>query len=174
MAQPLTPNLYKDVVRFVQKGSVDVDSSAFLPAFSLFSQTGAKKHLDSDLVVTTDVASSVKISEHGLMDSFPQSVHWILTSKTEGSKVMVVISPWEAHELLPNIRRGSHVILHTYSSRVRVSQRPLDDLMFCPVPSISKLPAIHYNIHFLNIFAGQLYFKNYDQYYSFCRDLVYS
>lgn len=177
VAQPLTPTLHKDVVRFVREGDIDPESSAFLPAFSVFSQTSAKKHLNSvlewptDLIITTDFARTVRISKQELLDSFLQSVQWVLTSNAEGSKVVVVISSWEAHELLPDIRRGSHVTLHIYSPRVRVFQRPLDHLMFCPVQSTSKPSAVHHIIDFLNIFAGQLYFENYDQYCSFCRSL---
>lgn len=177
VAQPLIPTLHKDVVRFVREGDIDLKSSAFLPAFSLLSQTGAKKHLNSvlewptDLVITTDFAKTVRIPRHELMDSFLQPVQWVLTSNDEGSKVVVVISPWEADQLLPDIRRGRYVTLHIYSPRVRVSQRPLDDLMFCPVPNTSNLSPVRHNIIFLNIFAGQLYFKNYDQYCSFCRNL---
>lgn len=159
VAQPLTPSLHQDIVRFVREGTIDPDSPAFLPAFSLFRQTSAKSHLHlvlgwpTDLVATNDFAKTVRTSEHELVDSFLQSVQWILTLRAEESTVMVVISPWEANQLLPDIRRGRYITLH----RVRISQRPLDRLMFCSIRSPSGLPVVHHNIDFLNDFAGQLY-----------------
>jgi hypothetical protein len=50
----------------------------------------------------------------------------------------VVLSPLEAHELLPCIRKHQHVILHVYSPRLNVSARTLEDLSFCAIPAIPE------------------------------------
>ena len=83
----------------------------------------------------------------------------------------VVLSPFEAHELLPSIRRHNVVTLHVYSPRVSISGRTLEDLSFCVIPATLNFFRHPLFLILLNLFAGQLYLRSYEEYISVCRFL---
>ena len=105
------------------------------------------------------------------LDLFLRPVHWILSRKSDETINYVVISPYEANELLPSIRQSKVVTLHVYSPRASPSARVLDDLSFCAVPATPTYTHHPSIITQLNLIAGQLYFKSYDEYLSACRFL---
>ncbi|KAF5362612.1 hypothetical protein D9758_009561 [Tetrapyrgos nigripes] len=129
------------------------------------------------LYATKDFSTTISerdVVERGSAD-YLRPVAFLLTSnKYEPNGVVVILSPFEVHHLLPAIRRSKHVHLHVYSPRVTKDMLPLDDLRFYVVP---QLPAEPWNpprvniISQLNLFAGQLYLGNYDVYLSLCRFL---
>ncbi len=80
----------------------------------------------------------------------------------------MVLSPYKAQELLPSIRENNHVVLHVYSPRLNVSARTLEDLSFCTIPAISEPWSAPRMVRQLNLFAGQLYIRNYEDYVSLC------
>lgn len=73
------------------------------------------------------------------------------------------------NKLLPEIRRSQHVHLHMYSPRVTLSTPTYELLDFCPIPPLphSWKPDINL-VDQLNIFAGQLCFRNYNAYRRVC------
>jgi hypothetical protein len=89
---------------------------------------------------------------------------------------VVVISPFEAHELLPIIREKKKVRLHIYAPRVSSSMRSFSDLTFYSTPNSPtdtwSAPA-HARIE-LNLFAGQLYFDSKEEYERVCGLLALS
>ena len=120
------------------------------------------------LLVTADFAQTVQASADELLDSFLRPVHWVVSCKRGDRIESVVLSPYEAQELLPSVRQYKHVILHVYSPRLSVSVRTLEDLSFCAVPAVPEswsTPAI---VKQLNLFAGQLYIRTYEEYESLC------
>ena len=121
-----------------------------------------------DLLVTTDFARTVEASSNGLLDSFLRPVNWIVSYKYGSKMKLVVLSPHEAQELLPYIRRGKNTSLHVYSPRLSVSTRSLEDLSFCAVPAIPKSWSTPKMVNQLNIFAGQPYIRDYEEYVSIC------
>ena len=123
------------------------------------------------LLVTADFARTVHASENQYLDSFLRPVHWVAIGKKHNNVDCVVLSPYEAHELLPSIRQHKMVTLHVYSPRVSMSVRTLEDVSFCAIPAISKCPLHPPFIVQLNLFAGQLYLKSYEEYLSVCRFL---
>ena len=52
-----------------------------------------------------------------------------------------------------------------------MSVRTLEDLSFCAIPAVPKSPLQPPSIMQLNLFAGQLYLKSYEEYLSVCRFL---
>jgi hypothetical protein len=63
------------------------------------------------------------------------------------------------------------VRLHVYTPRLSLSNRRLEDLSFCAVPPVQdgwSVPAISTA---LNLFAGQLYLRNAEEYHTLCRFL---
>jgi hypothetical protein len=159
-----------------------VGSSAFKPAFQALSKTSAAKHFDlrefpSSIWVTEDFSKTVKTNNMlgDGSDLFQRPVHWILTSKSDWSKTishLVIISPWEAHELLPHITVSKTVTLHLYAPRSNLGFQPLDQLTLYTVPQRPKKPIIPSGMMVeLNIFAGQLYLSSFQEYIDVCNKL---
>lgn len=169
-------SIHQDVERFVRQGILDHASDAFQPAFELFNKTSAVEFLErntwsSNLLVTVDFARTVQAPPNQFLDSFLRPVHWVASTRKRDMIDLVVLSPYEAQHLLPSIRQHEAVTLHVYSPRVSISMRSLEDLSFCAVPPVPKLWRQPSLILQLNIFAGQLYLRNYEDYLSVCRFL---
>jgi hypothetical protein len=77
---------------------------------------------------------------------------------------VVVISPYEAQELFPEIMRSEAVCLHLYATRPNLGYRPLDSLDLYTVPDRQISPIPQSLILQLNLFAGQLYFDSFEEY----------
>lgn len=95
------------------------------------------------------------------------------TQQTQQSELMikhmVIISPFEAQRLLPDIRGYKKVTLHQYAPRRNKALRPLDQLSlfnegraFSPTQLPRRLRIL------LNLFAGQLYFDSFVEYKETC------
>ena len=176
-AEPATHQLHKDVRAFVHSGKLDPKSSAFVCAFASLAATSAAAHFDvnqfpSDVLVTADFARTVKTpGKSSWTDAYQRSVQWILTSITGDGTVrhMVIISPFEAQELIPAIKKSSLVFLHLYAARPTLAFHPLDDLALYATPSLPSywnLPR-HLPLQ-LNLFSGQLYFCSFEEYKNAC------
>ncbi|KAF6806494.1 hypothetical protein CMUS01_14347, partial [Colletotrichum musicola] len=174
-ATPAKHSLHPDLRRFVTHGTVPEDSKACMPAFNALSDTTAARHFDvgklpRGLLVTLDFALTIKPLGIGhVTDLFQRSVQWILTSAS-GTGVIetaVVISPFEAQQLLSEVKRSSFVSLHLYSPRPNMGFRPLDGLDLYTVPhrGVSPKPALSLATQ-MNLFSGQLYLKSMDEYHS--------
>ena len=173
---PYIHNIHRDVKRFVHQGILDRNSNAFQRAFELFRNTSAIEYLEVEmwpvhLLVTADFARTVHASENQRLDSFLRPVHWVAIGKNDNTVDYVVLSPYEAQELLPSIRQHKKVTLHVYSPRVSMSVRTLEDLSFCAIPAVPHIPPPPPFTMQLNLFAGQLYLKSYEEYLSVCRFL---
>ena len=173
---PCKHSIHRDLEHFVHYGILDHHSDAFQPAFELFNSTSAvecieKSTWSSNLLVTADFARTVQASKDQFLDSFLRPVHWVASTKNRNAIDLVVLSPYEVHELLPSIRQHKAITLHVYSPRVSLSMGSLEDLSFCAVPPVPKLWQQPSLILQLNLFAGQLYLRNYEDYLSICRFL---
>lgn len=170
---PRTHNLHDDVKNLVLKGTIASDSYIFLPAFRALSDTTAAQILELDgwpqkLLVTKDFTKTVVSRPGDHLDVFQRPVNWIISTK--GSlPTLVVISPYEAQELMPILRHCNTVHLHSYTPRTRSSMRSIEDLKFCATPSLPPFWIIPSGVTELNLFAGQLYIRDYEQYVVACR-----
>jgi hypothetical protein len=170
---PCNHSVHQDVRQLITHGVLDRSSNAFRPAFQTLCNTTAFDYCEitawpDDLLVTADFAQTVQASADELLDSFLRPVHWVVSCKTGDRVESVVLSPYEVQELLPSVRQHNRVILHVYSPRLSVSVRTLEDLSFCAVPAVPaawSTPAI---VKQLNLFAGQLYIRTYEEYESLC------
>ena len=179
-AKALEHYVHADLRRFVQAGILDRTSAAFQPAFGVFEQTSAGKHFEkaawpAHLLVTRDFARTVEVSRDHHLDEFLRPVHWIVTCShigtANGLTDAVILSPYEANELLPLIRSQKAVTLHIYSPRVNLSVRPLEELSFCAIPPVPQTWSVQPFVMELNLFAGQLYLSSYDEYLALCQFL---
>ncbi|TQN70504.1 hypothetical protein CSHISOI_04936, partial [Colletotrichum shisoi] len=179
-ATPAQHAIHPDVRAFISKGTVAKGSPAFLFAFQALSDTSAAQYYDvakfpPSLLVTADFTRTIiPVGRGHTSDLFQRPVQWILTTASSAGVVeqAVIISPYEAQELLPEIRVSRCVSLHLYAPRPNIGYRPLDTLRLYttphqPVPRV--MPELFTNE--LNLFSGQLYMKSMNEYLSVRRFL---
>ena len=141
--------------------------STFLKAFrSLADCTSARRNWvdgwHSCLLVTRDFANT--IMSNGNIDNYLRPVNWILSTRT----VLVVISPFEANELITEVRSSSRVGLHVYAPKVTNAMKTFEELSFLSIPESCWGQVYWPLVPQLNLFAGQLYFENYAAYRDVC------
>ncbi|KAI9432033.1 hypothetical protein H4582DRAFT_1884511 [Lactarius indigo] len=164
---------HHDLRNFIHTGVLPMSSRYIIP---LFSQTGVDKALDSteewlpSPLATKDFAITTRCSGIAHLSDYLRPVNWVLSSGSGRDSIAIVISPHEANELLPIIRKSGKVQLHIYAPRVTTSMRSFSDLAFYTIPESPArewtAPA-HLQIK-LNLFAGQLYFDSREQYQRVC------
>ena len=161
---------------FVRTGKLSKSSTGIIP---LFTQTGIHEALDSmsewkpSPLATVDFVNTTTDSNITKLTDYLRPVNWIVSSGNGKESVVIVISPYEANELLPIIRKSGNVRLHTYSPRVTASMRSFSDLTFYTIPESKESPvkqwraAAHLRTE-LDLFAGQLYFDSEPDYRRLC------
>lgn len=94
-----------------------------------------------DLLVSVDFARMIQVegmAPFGAQDCFQRSVQWIIPGPYHPStgvvESVIIISPYEAQELLPRIMKSMAVCLQLYATRPNLDYRPLDSLGFYTVP----------------------------------------
>lgn len=174
---PATHILHDDLVRMIKQGRLNPYSSAFIPAFDTLKTTTAANVFDlsswpQGILATEDFARTIQAPTTQKLNDFTRSPQWILSS-SKLRQVYAIISPFEANELHNLIRNQTGIVLHVYSPRIRESMLSLDELRYCSIPSqgaTSSLPSSSIK-NDLNLFAGQLYFSNREEYVLVCRHL---
>ena len=87
---------------------------------------------------------------------------------------LIILSPFEAEQLIAKIRTSKLVTLHLYAPRPNRSYGPLDTLdLYCVGREFSAgiLSLCRSQIVQLNLFASQLYFQSHAEYVELCRYL---
>lgn len=168
--------LHPDLSTLVATGEWSRTSSAWMPAFRSLSQTSAARYVDvgqfpEDLLATLDFARTICTGESSsMLDSFVRPVQWVITARDDPSgMIAILISPFEAQRLLSDVRRHRKVTLHVYAARSSLQFGSLDSLAlftegrpFEASSSPSRVRTV------LNLFAGQLYFNDWDHYTAAC------
>jgi len=161
-----------EIRNFASTGILSMPLTDVIP---LFTPTGIDNALASmaewkSPLATTDFAITTTDSSITELTDYLRPVNWIISSGFGKKGVVIVISPYEANELLPIIRKGGKVRLHIYSPRVTASMRSFSDLTFYTIPEYpGKNPRATANLRTeLDLFAGQLYFDNVQEYLRFC------
>lgn len=187
-AEPAPHHLHPDVTQFVSLGDPVRPSKGYTPAFEALRNTSAAAHLDvsqfpQDLLVTADFASTIQTWDFGrayVSDSYQRPVQWILTStgsspkelRVNTVKHMMIISSFEAQELLPQIKQSQMVTLHLYAPRLNRGFPSLDGLNLYSVPARPIVATLPRNLIVqLNLFAGQLYLNSFKEYVEVCETL---
>ena len=171
--QPVAHSIHQDVVVFVKTGIIPANSLAFRPAFESLDATSAannEAHIWSQSVwVTMDFEKTV--DSPGKMDDFLRPVQWFVSRKTScKDPVLVILSPHEVSNLMSDIRTSDNVRLHVYTPRVTKFMKPSDDPPLYCIPMLPTGRTVPSPLmDQLNMFAGQLYFKDYETYTRLCR-----
>ncbi|EWC47772.1 hypothetical protein DRE_02972 [Drechslerella stenobrocha 248] len=170
-------SLHPDVMALAASGVFNEKSEAFSLAYDVYKQTSAKSLLEyrawkSSLYATKDFLETIKIGPFGKMDNFLRPVRWILS--VQDCSKLILLSPYEANELMPVIRKGTACCLHCYSPRVTQTMRTLEFLDLCATPALPQTPRPKPSLEMrisLNIFAGQLFFHDEGYYRELCQFL---
>ena len=173
---PYEHNLHAAIKQLVLTGNLN-PYEGHTQAFKAFDFTRARDKLNlgdwpENLLMSEDFALTVQLPNEGNKDSFLRPVNWIISFQNGNRETKyLILSPFEAHELLPFMRGQDRVRLHVYSPRLSLSNRSLEDLSFCAVPPVPEdwvVPAVSTP---LNLFAGQLYLRDVADYRTLCRFL---
>ncbi|KAI6112362.1 hypothetical protein EV401DRAFT_2105300, partial [Pisolithus croceorrhizus] len=176
---PATPAVHQvsaDVRRFVHTGIVTPNSKAFSFMFNSFRNTSMPIHEETvwsrHIFATSDYCTVVKRGTRANDGEHLRPVNWILSSQPNGNPTLVILSPFEVNELLPEIRNSRSVCLHVYTPRTQARMLPCDDLRLFTIPSVpSEWIAPASLVDQVNLFAGQLYLRDYSTYLRLCRFL---
>jgi hypothetical protein len=163
----------EEIRNFASTGILVKPSTYIIP---LFAPTGINEALDSmrewapSPLATTDFAITTMGSSITDLTDCLRPVNWILSGGFGKESVAIVISPYEANELLSVIRKSGKVRLHIYSPRVTTSMRSFSDLTFYTIPESpgKKWKAAAHLRTELDLFAGQLYFDSVQDYRRLC------
>ena len=181
--QPARHVIHEDIRAFVRTGNLPRSSRHISPLLAPLDMAEA---LDSTIewspspLATEDFTTTILRVRFRLNDSdlteFLRPINWILSSGSGKDSTVIVISPYEADALLPDIRKSKKVRLHIYGPRVTSTMRSFSDLTFHTIPDSPteqwSAPA-HVRME-LNLFAGQLYFDRREEYERVCVMLALS
>ncbi|KAK4175214.1 hypothetical protein QBC36DRAFT_355360 [Triangularia setosa] len=190
--KPLEHSLHPDVLHFVMTGTLNLKSTAVFPAFQAMTLSSASKvfpanKFPSSLLITKDFSNTVQPTRAGYCsDSYQRPVQWVLTPRISEDRqtdrssaiLMIVISPYEAEIIKSEILRYSKgaVTLHSYLPRSSLSFRTMEDLKTFTYPPMTSKQLEEWTappelIMQLNLFAGQLYLRSYEEYVRMCEYL---
>jgi hypothetical protein len=160
-AEPLKHRTDKALETFIRNARI---SDTFISVEECLKHTSAPipsgTFSSRTLRATEDFCNTVSIRGHssGVMNDFLRNVQWMLSSTI--SDTCIIISPFEANEMLPLIRKSKTAYLHLYTPRVRRNMRSFEELSFFTVPRARSPPLVALALHELNLFAGQLFFRD--------------
>lgn len=166
---PAKHYLHPDVVLFVNSGRIR-PAGSLKCAFSMYLQTSFRDSVKTGgwsqrLLCSPDFTATIQTTA-GHNDFFLRPVNWILSNVLHS--YMLIISPYEANELLPRIRQSSSVTLHAYAPRVSQTMEGFESLTRYSVPTLPRFSPPGKLIHQLNLLSGQLFFPDEDTYRSLC------
>lgn len=130
--KPAAHSIHPDVCHLVFTGTVRVESSTFACLFALFEGLEAIGTWSLPLLATQDFLTTTTRARYP--KDFIRPVTWIVSA---GTTYMIVLSPYEVNELLPEIRANNsdgRVQLHTYAPRTMQDVKTFELLDFHTIP----------------------------------------
>ncbi|KAI6009773.1 hypothetical protein BKA83DRAFT_4632007 [Pisolithus microcarpus] len=175
-AIPVVHRASSKVRYFVRTGVVTSSSTAFILMFDSFRNVTPFAQEESawsqHIFATSDYCTVVQGRAGTNVGEYLRPVNWILSSQSGESTILVILSPFEVNELLPEIRSSSSVRLHVYTPRTQARMLPCDDLSLYTIPSAPSYPIPPASlVDQISLFAGQLYLRDYITYLRLCRFL---
>ncbi|KAI6044141.1 hypothetical protein EDC04DRAFT_3087684 [Pisolithus marmoratus] len=167
LATPAVHQVSADIRHFVRTGMIKPCSTTFVLMFDSLhdaaTPTQDQNVWSRHIFATSDYCTVVKGQRQPNAGEYLRPVNWILSSQSSGNITLVILSPFEVNELLPEIRSSKFVRLHIYTPRTQARMRPCDDL-----PDWSAPTSL---VDQVNLFAGQLYLRDYNTYLRLSRFL---
>lgn len=175
-SSPLPHHVHEDIRHFVKHGSFPVHNpSAVRLAFKSLRHTSVgqlnfPQSLGSRLYASDDFIKTVKRVKGTVDDQFLKPVHWALSNVHNSD--LLLLSQYEANELLPDVRVSQKTKLHVYSPRTTRAMRSFGDLAFLTSGEGYSAQYCGYEtIQDLELFSGSLYFETFSAYENFRRFL---
>jgi hypothetical protein len=171
-AKPLLHSLHPDVIYYTKHGMFPPAAGTFKHAFTTMQDTSAGQFLDfdfslSNVFVTEDFVNVVHDFENFRRDEYLRPVHWILSSTI--TKEILLISPYEADQLIIRLQNQSLVRLHVYAPKVTKTMVSFETLRFYTIPaSLAESAPPEASLHGLGLFAGSLYMQDFSGYEELC------
>ncbi|QRW06903.1 kinase-like protein [Ceratobasidium sp. AG-Ba] len=168
--QAASHSTHPEIWRFIQSGNMPRSWAGVVPLFLPLKGSGALQAnaWSSKLFATLDFCKTLTTSSIMEIGDYMRPLNWVL-SNSDG--YLLAISPYEANQLLPDIRKSLHVRLHVFAPRVAQSMLSFSELRFYSPPSLVRLPASPPDLIIqlqISLFAGQLYFESYTHYRVIC------
>ena len=167
--EPRIHNIHAAVRAFVRTGVLPEKNDGFRSLFNILQHTSAKDYnipsLDIRAFASEDFVHAVRATPY---DDYLRPVNWILVGKGKGVAEVLLLSPFEANELLPAIRQSRNVVLHVYAPRSSKAMLSFSRLDFLSIPSPSPFTVDPRTLSVLNLFAGALYFESAREYRDLC------
>ena len=177
--EPAHHVILQDIRLFVSTGRLRRSSghvSPLLAPIDIAKYVDSTKEWSPSPLATADFTTTVLGFNGKSLTDYLRPINWILSSGSGKNSTVVVISPYEANELLPIIRKSNEVRLHVYAPRVTSSMRSFSNLRFHTIPDALAQPwspPAHIRTE-LNLYAGQLYFDSREEYEGVCELLALS
>lgn len=184
---PTLPKAYAHAIRpavlnYFKTGEMgdnkDERDLAFMQAFCSLKMTSAAALLGKTKItklfgrlhVTRDFVNTVYLSEDLCTDLYLRPVRWVLSNVTTGD--IVIVSPYEANEVIPFLARKPHLRLHLYHPRITKAMTDFSGLRYWVMTiGPSKVWPSAETLIGLELFAGRLYFKDKSAYETTCEYL---
>lgn len=157
----------------IQKFKTLTDGLESTSSISNLKEATSSFFQSSEIRCTRDFILTIRLSsrpERGAMNDFLRPVQWIMTS-TKAPNFLCVISPYEANELFPRIRSSTIIQLHCYTSRLSRQSKPTEGLDRFLLAKVKPSCWTSIMIQELNIFSGQLFFRDQEAFKLACRML---
>ncbi|KAI8930715.1 hypothetical protein NX059_012324 [Plenodomus lindquistii] len=180
----VNPVIHPEVERLAETGTFSKTSRVIVPAFLALALTSIGKQYDlhefpTDLLVTEDYMRTIQIPDKSfdnpyLTDAFQRPVQWVVSVPGQSNTMtnLVVISPFEANYLQLKIQKHMRVTLHTFAPRIIANFEALDNLDLWTVGRDFNASSVPRSLIIqLNLFAGSLYLRSYDEYIELCDTL---
>ncbi|KAI0319197.1 hypothetical protein OF83DRAFT_1055392 [Amylostereum chailletii] len=163
--------VHQDVRSFVCGGVFPRDSPQFTEPLVALPIKVAGTNALSTVFATRDFVDTVEYCMPTLvLSDYMRPVNWI-ASRTDatGKLTLVIMSPHEVNELLPDFRKSTITHLHMYAPRTIQTMEPFSDLRFYCIPPLPNRWVLPQMVRIqLGLFAGQLYLDDYETYEKLC------
>ena len=124
------------------------------------------------LLVTRDFAQTVVLKRHDKADDYLRRVSWLLSPQGHDSgKFLIIVSPFEANELMPVLRDESRpgATLCVYSPRVTDDMQAFEISRYrTPWKSVVEMSPSQEVLMQLELFAGRLCLESWEDYRELC------
>lgn len=186
-ATPATPTLDEHVRRLGTYRWISpyaFENGSFLPLMDVFRCTSLWESTEcrgwsDNVFVTREFATVLQSDSASFGTPFLRPVAWCAVTTLNESKAIVLLSPFEVNELLPDFRRGRGAQLHMFAPRIHRGQNLMlgDSSLSLPVGMRSSInqalkPMIPYSlIAQLIAFSGSAFFANAREQDAYCEFL---
>lgn len=166
--KPRKHSLHQIVKDFIRNGRLPTNKEELELVFESLRHTTATKlyipQFKASVFATDDFIHAVQTKPY---DDYIRPVNWVLVGKGSAGADVVLLSPYEANELLPEMRKSPNVSLHVYAPRTSKSMFSFGRLDFLSTSLDHSIPAGN-TLTTLNLFAGMSYFDSFPEYQEFC------